>query len=231
MPKKEELEKKIQDRFFDILIDQKKGFSNSSIGVYQKLVYTRYEEVIKNSLPLFIKHISQKKLTKTIEKFMKDTPKTPFVWQIPNDFRKFVKKNKLFNDKKYLYELMYYDWIEIELYMREYKLKKQDKFKYKDSYKLSKTARIKKFDFDIVGNDYNKKRENYVIIYYDFDSHDIIYREINPLIFYVLKNLNKKQSFEKSLQELCEENEIDLHETKKLLKEPFLELYEKRVFS
>ncbi len=228
MPK---MEKDIEDRFFDILIDQKDGFSGTPINVYQKLVYTRYEEVIKNSLPLFIDKITQSELQESIIKFMKDTPKTPFVWQIPNDFRKFTKKKRLFHDRKYLYDLMYYDWIEIELYMKEYKLKPQKKFRYKESYKLSKTARVKKFNFDIIGNDYKSKRENYLVIYYDFDMDDIIYREINPLIYYVLKTLNKKKSFEKVIKELCKVNDIDYKEAKTVLKNPFLELYKKRVFS
>lgn len=229
--KKDNIEKDIQDRFFDILIDQKKGFDGTPLNVYQKLVYTRYEEVIKNSLPLFLDFVSANELKKAIVKFMKDTPQTPYVWQIPNDFRKFAKKNKIFKEKKYLYELMYYDWVEVELYMREYKVKKLDKFRFKNSYKLSKSARIQKFDFDIVGNDYSSKRENYVVVYYDFDEDEVIYREINPLIFYILKSLNKKQSLSEVLKQICKENEIDFKEAKELLEEPFSELYAKRVFS
>ena len=228
---KEILEKDVQDRFFDILIEQKEGFKKTPLGVYQKLVFFRFEEVIKNALPLFLEHVSSKKLEKTIKKFMKATPDTPFVWQIPNDYRKFVKKNRLFENKKYLYELMYYDWVEVELYMKEYKLKKLGKFKYENFYKLSSSARIKKFEYDIVGNDYEKKRENFCVIYYDFDLDDIIYREINPLLFYILKGLNKKHSFEEVLEKLCLENEIDLDEAKQLLKKPFKELFKKRVFS
>lgn len=228
---KKAIEKDVQDRFFDILIDQKEGFNKTPIEVYQKLVLYRYEEVIRNALPLFLEHISAKKFEKTIKKFMKATPSTPFVWQIPNDYRKFVKRSRLFDNKKYLYELMYYDWIEVELYMTEYRLKKQRKFKYANFYKLSKSARVKRFEYDIVGNDYSSKRENYMVIYYDFDLDDIIYREINPLLFYTLKCLNKKQSFEEILEKLCLENEIDVNEAKQVLKEPFNELYEKRVFT
>ncbi len=85
----------------------------------------RYIEVIKNSFPLYIDEVSQNRLEESIVAFMKDTPHTPFVWQIPNDYRKFVKKNKLFDGpkgssaEKYLYELLYYDWIEIEIYMKD----------------------------------------------------------------------------------------------------------------
>lgn len=231
MPKKDMIEKDIQGRFFDILIDQKDGFDNTVLNVYQKLVFMRFDEVIRNSLPLLIDEVSNKELEKIIIRFMKDTPETPFVWQVPNDFRKFVKKQKLFHDRKYLYELMYYDWIEIEIYMKEYKLKKQKKFSWKDSYKLEKSARVKKFEFDLINKDYETKRENYLVIYYDFDSNDVLYREINPLIFYILKYLNKKESIGNIVKRLCEENEIDYKEAKQLLFEPLEELYINKVFT
>jgi len=230
MSKKKEIEKDIQDRFFDILIDQKEGFSGTPINVYQKLVYMRYEEVIKNSLPLFLEYISQNELQKLIEKFMKDTPQTPFVWQIPNDFRKFTKKNRIFDDRKFLYELMYYDWVEIEIYMKEYKLKKQKKFSFKKSYSLSKSSRVKKFKYDIIGNEYKTIRENFLVIYYNFETDDVLFREINQLIYILIKRLNKNQTIGEVLKELCIENEINFKEAKSLLEEPLEELFLKRVF-
>ena len=223
------LEKNIEKRFFDNLLNQEEGFENTAINVYQKLVLIRYIEVIKNSFPLFIDEISQNKLEKSVKAFMKNSPKTPFVWQIPNEYRKFVKKAKLFDDKKYLYELMYYDWIEIEIYMKEYKFKKQKKFSYKEKYILSKSARIKRFKFDIINKEYKTKRENFVAIYQNFKTIDVVYREINQLIFLILKKINKKQSLGDVLKEICKENELDFKEAKTLLQEPFEELFLNKV--
>lgn len=223
------LEKNIEKRFFDNLLNQEEGFENTAINVYQKLVLIRYIEVIKNSFPLFIDEISQNKLEKSVKVFMKDSPKTPFVWQVPNEYRKFVKKFKLFDDKKYLYELMYYDWIEIEIYMKEYKFKKQKKFSYKEKYILSKSARIKRFKFDIINKEYKTKRENFVVIYQNFETIDVVYREINQLIFLILKRINKKQSLGDVLKEICKENELDFKEAKTLLQEPFEELFLNKV--
>ena len=226
---KETLEKSIEKRFFDNLLNQEENFDNTAINVYQKLVFMRYLEVIKNSFPLFEKHIDEDFLEESIRTFMKNTPSTPFVWQIPNDYRKFVKKNKLFNDKKYLYELLYYDWIEIEIYMKEYKFKKQKKFSYKENYTLSKSARISRFKYDIVNTDYKTKRENFLVIYYDFETHDVIFREINQLIYVLIQRLNKNQSINTVLKQLCKENDIDFKEAKTILKEPLSELYLNRV--
>lgn len=231
MAKDKMLEKDIQDRFFDVLMTQKEGFEGTPINVYQKLVFMRYDEVIKNSLPLFIKYISEDELENHIKAFMIDTPQTAFVWKIPGDFIAFAKKNKIFENRAYLYELMVYDWLEVELYMREYKDKKPKKFNFNKKYKLSKSARVNSFAYDIIGNEYKTLRENFCVSYYDFTSDDVIYREINPLIYFILLSLNKKQSFEEVLEAICIENEIDLEEAKVLLEEPFSELHAKRVFS
>ncbi len=230
MPKNKNLEKDIQNRFFNILVKQEKGYENTNIEVYQKLVFTRYEEVIKNSFPLLIENINQKILSELINKFMKSTPYSPFIWKIPKDFKKFVKKIKAFENRKYLYELMYYDWIEIELFMKEYKTYKKDSFSYKNRYKLSKSARFKAFKYDIINKKIQEKRDNFLVIYYDFKDDDVIYREINQLIFELFKRLDNKQTIGKILKQLCKENDIDYKEAKKILTPALKELYTNKVF-
>ena len=222
MPK---LERDVEDRFFDIITNQKDNPSSNAYGVYQKLVYYRFEEIIKNTFLEFVKHISEKNLEKSVYAFLENPPSTPFVWQIANDYRKFVKKNKIFDDKKFLYELLYFDWIEVEVLMKEYKEKKNKNFSWNKSYKLAPSARIKKFKYDIINKDFETKRENYLIIYFDFEQKEVLFREINQFIYVLIQKLNKKQSVEETLQALCEENEIELDEAKAVLEEPLRELF------
>lgn len=224
------LEKEIQERFFDNIINQKQSFESSPISIYQKLVFQRYEEVLKNAFPLFLNEIEKELFDESIKAFMKDTPSTAFLWKVPKDYIKFVKKNLLFDKKEYLYELLFFDWIEIELYMKEYKLKEDEKFTYKNSYKLSESARVRRFKYDIINKNYKEKRENFLVIYYDFQTHDIVYREINQLIFELLKNIDKKGSLKDTLRRLCLKNDIAYKEAKKLLQEPLEELFLKKVF-
>lgn len=221
------LERDVEDRFFDIITDQENNPSSNAYGVYQKLVFYRFEDIIKNTFLEFVKHISEKELEKSIYEFMKNPPSTPFVWQIANDYRKFVKKAKLFHDKKYLYELLYFDWIEVEIMMKEYKTKKA-KFSWDNRYKLSSSARIKHCKFDIINKDYESKRENFLIIYNDFDIDEVLFREINQFIYVLAQRVNKKESLEETLRTLCEENELDLEEAKAVLEEPLKELISKK---
>ncbi|MAD43188.1 MAG: hypothetical protein CL623_12465 [Arcobacter sp.] len=218
------IERDVQNRFFDIISDQKNNPNNSAYNVYQKLVFNRYEEIIKSTFIEFCKHISEAELEKSIYEFLKNPPSTPFVWQIAKDYKKFVKKQKLFHNHKYLYELLYFDWIEVEIYMKEYKKIKKPNFSWDDSYLLSPWSRIKKCNFDIINKDYESKRENFLIIYYDYKSDDVLFREINQFIYTLIKRTNKKQSILETLEILCIENEIDINEAKEILEEPLKEL-------
>ena len=222
------LERDVEDRFFDLITNQKDNPASNAFGVYQKLVFFRFEEIIKNTFLEFTKYVSEKELEDSIYAFMKNPPTTPFVWQIAKDYMNFVKKNKIFKDRKYLYELLYFDWIEVEIYMKEYKVKKPSKFSWDKSYKLAAHSRVKRCKYDIINKDYETKRENFLIIYYDFTEDEVFFREINQFLMVLIKNLNKKCSLEESLKNLCLENEIDLQEAKAVLEEPLKELLTKR---
>jgi hypothetical protein len=226
MQSNKSLEREVQDKFFDIITNQKENNPSDAFKVYQKLVFYRYEDIVKSTFVQFVKNISENELENSIYAFLKNPPKTEFVWKIANDYMKFVKKQKLFHDRKYLYELLYFDWIEVEIYMKEYKLKEND-FSWNSSYSLSKSARVKRFDYDIINANYQEKRENYLIIYYNFDTNEVLFREINQFIYVLIKKL-KHSTLESTLNEICKENEIELLEAKEILQEPLMELIQNR---
>ncbi|MGP2656790.1 HvfC family peptide modification chaperone [Malaciobacter sp. WC5094] len=223
------LERDVENRFFDIISKQQENPSSNAYGIYQKLVFYRYEEIINNTFPLFIKYVSPKELDESIFLFLKNPPSTPFVWQIADDYRKMVKKKKLFHNRKFLYELLYFDWIELELLMKEYKTKKIKEFSWENSYTLKQSARIKRFKYDIINTNYEEKRENFTVIYYDFSSDEVLFREINEFLYALIKNLNKKESIKKTLKKLCKQNDINLNEAMEVLEEPLKELIGFRV--
>ena len=54
------IEREIQDRFFDLITNQKENKTSNAFKVYQKLVFYRYEEIIKSTFVQFIKNISER---------------------------------------------------------------------------------------------------------------------------------------------------------------------------
>ena len=224
------IEREVEDRFFDIITNQANNPTSNAYKVYQKLVYMRYEEIINNTFPQFVKHISKKELDSTIYEFLKEPPSTPFVWQIANDYRKMVKKKKLFHDRKYLYDLLYIDWIEVEVLMKDYDFKKAKNLKWSDEYKLSPSSRIKILKYDVLNENFHNRVDNHIVIYYDFETDEVIFRHINDFLYYLLKALNKKGvTLKKALEKLCRENSLSIKDAKTILNEPLKELIENRV--
>ena len=224
------LEKDIEDRFFDLITNQEDNPCSNSFAIYQKLVYFRYDEVIKNTFPQFCKLVDKQDLENSILEFMKNPPSTPFIWKIAKKYISFIKKNKLFNNEHYLYELLYFEWIEVEISMKEYKNKKTPKFSWNNSYKLSSNARIKRFKYDIVNRRYKENREHFLIFYYDFSKDEVLVREIHQLIYELIKSLDNKKTVNKILEKLCKKNDIDFNEAKIILEEPLQDLFSKNIF-
>lgn len=217
-------EKDIQKRFMDLVQNQKDKKTTNAFGIYQKLVFYRYEEIIKSTFIQYCKMISQEELDDTILDFIKNPPKTPFVWKIAKDYMKFIKRNKYFKNKKYLYEVLYFDWVELELIMKVYKTINIDSFSWKNEYILNENSRVDKFKYNIILGDYKEKRDNFVLIYYDFNENEVFYREINELVFLILKSLNEKIVLSKVLKSICKKYDIDFNEAKEILDSTFKEL-------
>jgi len=222
-------EKKIQKRFLDLVENQKEKKASNAFGIYQKLVFYRYEEIIKNTFLEYCKIVSEEKLNETIYEFIKNPPQTPFVWKIAKDYMKFVKKNKYFNKKKFLYEVLYFDWVELELIMKEYKIPQEDSFSWDNKYILNDNSKVKKFKYNIILGEYTEKRENFVLIYYDFSENEVFYREINELIFLILKSINDNKNISKTLKSLCKKYELNHKEAKEFLTSTFTELLNLKV--
>lgn len=222
-------EKDIQKRFIDLVENQKDKKASNAFGIYQKLVFYRYEEIIKNTFIEYCKLVSEKKLNETLYKFIKNPPKTPFVWQIAKDYMKFLKKNKYFKNKKYLHEILYFDWVELELIMKEYKDCETSMFSWDNMYILNENTRLKKFKYDIILGNFKEKRVNYVLIYYDFNENEVFYREINELIFFILKALKSNKPISLTLKSICKKYDIDFNEAVEVLDSTFHELVNLKV--
>jgi hypothetical protein len=217
-------ERDLQERFLELIKNQKENKTSNAFGIYQKLVFYRYEEIVKSTFIQYCKLVSQDKIDETILDFVKTPPKTTFVWQIAKDYMKFIKKNKYFKNKKYINEILYFDWVELELIMKEYKQQEKQSFSWKKTYVLNENTKLKKFKYDIILGEYENKRDNFVLIYYDFNENDVFYREINEVVFLVLKSLNVSKSIAKILKSLCKKYELNFKEAKEVLETSFVEL-------
>ncbi len=150
--------------------------------------------------------------------------KTEVMWKLANEFRIFVKKEKKFKDIPYVNELLWFEWVEVELMMKNYKPKKGKKFSFKNEYELNSNTLLKKLKYKVFeqGN-YDKKGEYYLLAYYDFDDYQVYYREISILMFLFLKELNKN-GIKKAVSLIAKMSEQKKKEVKEFFNETLNEL-------
>lgn len=213
-----------QKQFFIDVLDKTKKDKKKALMLYKELVFHRFNEVLTNANPIFSELISKKDFEKLIVKFIKNGAKTDLVWQIPNEFRAFIKKQKDIKKKfPYIDDLLWFEWIEVKLFMGNYKGFKFDSLDFKKSYKLSSSAKLKKLFYKVYKREFETKGEYPLLSYYDMNQQEVIYREISPFMYSFLK-LISKVSVKEAIKIISKENNIKQKELKEILTEPLKEL-------
>ncbi len=219
---------KKQKIFVDKVLDKTKALKGEKkpIALYKELVYYRFYEVLSNANPIFSSLLSEKKLKKLIVEFMHHGAKTDLIWQLPNEFRTFIKKEKkLEKSMPYIHDLLWFEWIEIKLFMQDYSAFSFSKLNFKNEYKLSKSARIKKLSYKVYERDFENSGEYFVLAYYDMNVQEVRYREISEFMYVFIKNL-KNNSLIEVIRKMSKRYSLEHKEIKNILKEPLQELCE-----
>ena len=197
---------------------------SQGLKIYKSLVMHRFFEVLSNGFPIFFSQIDDKRFEKIIYKFMQYGAKSTAMWKMPNEFRKFIKKSKVLKDTPYINDLLWFEWIEVELMMKNYKLQKKKKFSFQNEYKLNKSTVLKKLKYRVFedGN-HDEKGEYYLLAYYDFNDFQVYYREISELMYLFLSELDK-HGLKKAIKSIANKSEEKKNVVKEFFKKPLNEL-------
>lgn len=216
-------DKKVQQGFFDTVV-QKKASSKNALKLYQALVFHRFNEVLSNANPILTSLVKKKRFEKMVKAFMKSGAHTDLIWQLPKEFRKFVKKNpKAFSDVPYIKDLLWFEYIEVELIMQDYSQQEPSAFDWNHSYELSSLARIKKLKYNVYAKEFTQKGKYPVLVYYDLVLKQVIYREISAFMYEYLKLL-KEYNIKTALKTISNKYKLKNKEVKALLEKPLKEL-------
>lgn len=206
--------------FANVKLPQK----SQGLKIYKSLVMHRFFEVLSNGFPIFFGQVDDKRFEKIIYKFMQYGSKSAVMWKMPNEFRKFIKKSKLLKDIPYINDLLWFEWIEVELMMKNYKLQKHKEFTYKNEYKLNSSVVLKKLKYKVFEEgSYDKKGEYYLLGYYDFNEYEIYFREISLPLYLFLKELDKN-GIKKAIKVIAKMSEQKNKDVKEFFKETLYEL-------
>ncbi len=211
-----------QSDFFKRVIG-KTPTKDRAIFLYQDLIFHRYYEVLSNAYPIFTQQISDAKFRKMINEFLQKGAKSEYIWRLPKEFKNFTCKNKKYQNLKFLKDLLWFEWIEIELFMKDYKRAKKSEFSWKEKYVLNKNAKIRKMKYKIHLHQFDKKEKNVLLVYYDVKMQAVMYRELSFLMYDFLK-LAKKMPISKAFKVISKKNNFNKKKSKKMFKKALKEL-------
>ncbi len=181
-----------QKDFLDIVL-KKKNAKNDGQKVYQHLVYKLFFDALSSAYPLFYKVVGRTKFELSVCEFMLFGAKSEQMWQVADEFRGFVKKSEVFKDIYFADELLWFEWSEVALMMKNYKIAEPSKFSYKKGYRLSESCVLKKLKYRVFEEgSFEIEGEFYLLGFYDFANFRVLYREVSPLLYLFLKKMDEK---------------------------------------
>ncbi|PSM53072.1 hypothetical protein CBLAS_1848 [Campylobacter blaseri] len=214
--------KDLQKDFF-YKISRRKPSEDKAITLYQNLVFQRYYEILSNAYPIFASIIPDDKFKKMVQDFLEFGARNEYVWKMPKEFGKYLTSSKKYKNLPYTKDLLWFEWIEIELFMKNYDDFEKSKFSLKSNYILNKNAKIKKLKYKVHLKDLENKEKCALLAYYDTQSKIVIYRELSLSMYEFIK-LMKHNSFKKSSKIICKKYDLEKKESKKILKKALKEL-------
>ena len=220
-----EYEQKVLKSFFKAI---RSGNAKSYINgdIYKKLIYYRFEEALLATYPVFYSRISEKKWRKLVKAFIATETTTPFMWKMPKKFGRFVASKM--KKPKYIKDLLWFEWIEVELMMAPYKKPKHKKVNFSKCYKISKSARVKRLSYPVMYGEFKPKGEYWIVIY-QTSFGDVEWMEITPFMGELLKKCNCKKEISKIVEKVSKKYAIEVKDAKAVLEKGLKQLLKKGV--
>ncbi|RUM45023.1 MAG: hypothetical protein DSY46_04080 [Hydrogenimonas sp.] len=207
-------EKKVLKHFFkSIRMGDAKEYQHGDI--YEKLIFYRFEEVLLATYPMFHTQIGAKRWKKLIKGFIATETTTPFIWKMPKKFGKFVRSQM--KKPKYLKDLLWYEWKEVELMMATRKRPKTDKIDFSKPYKIGKSASVRRFSYPVMYGAF-KPKGDYWIVMYQSASGDVEWIEVTPFMGELIKQCDGQKPLMQCVKKVAKKYGVDSKDAKVVLK-------------
>jgi len=188
-------EQSVQRRFTDIISGRGIESASRHHKVYNRLLFYRFEEVIENAFARLRPLVEPHEWNSLIAGFIQHGGRSPYIWQLPNEFRKYAADKIAL---PFARDLLWFEWIEIELMMQKPREQQAKTLRWNRPATLSPTARIKKLAYPVhdKGSDASlptaQKAAYPLLVYLEPETHRVMFLEITPFMYKVLKSLKKK---------------------------------------
>lgn len=201
-----------------------KGTRSDRLPHYRRLVFSVVNDSIQSAYPITKKYIDKNIWEEMVYNFFSTHKcETAQIWRMPNEFYQYSLENNFAEKYKipYLNDLLYFEWLEVELYMMEdipypqiedINIRADKKIAVNPEYKLIKLEypvhKIKLSELEKNKGDY------FLLLFREKESGRIQFIELSVLYAFLLENI---LSEEKTLTEIYNEildvfgiNDLDL---------------------
>ena len=100
----------------------RKGVHKSNIEQYRKLVYNVVDDMLQSTFPITFNFLSELQWDQLVDDFFSHHAcESPQVWNMPKEFYQYHQKKQqvIFIQHPFLPELIWFEWLEMELFMME----------------------------------------------------------------------------------------------------------------
>lgn len=98
------------------------GIDREHVKQYRRLVYHIIDDSLQSAYPLTYQFLDMEVWGSLVNEFFTEHPcQSPQVWKMPQELYEFMlaKNHPLFSKHEFLHELMWMEWLEVELYMMD----------------------------------------------------------------------------------------------------------------
>lgn len=223
-------EQKIQQEFIQAITSPKTSTEETpQIDVYRELVYYRFLEVFEKAYPRFVKMITKEQLTTLIYDFLKVGARTPILWKVSGEFQEFVVQNNTL-EIPFVADLLAFEFLEVQMYMREYSSLTKREFSLEECYTLSTEIELRHFTYPIHHPDFDanptafQAGEFSLLFFYSEENEAILCEEISPFVEEFLLSLDIQTPLLTQVEQVASEYEIQTQELLEILS-PLLESF------
>lgn len=201
--------------------------NEKNVSQYRRLVFNVVEDMLQTAYPLTFELLtSDEWLHVTKEFFSNHACSSPQVWNMPKEFYEYLSVNKnhvLIKKYPFLLELIWFEWLEVEMYMMEDKTvsySANGDFE-KDLLVINPEVHLQYFNYpvhlknakQISGND---KGHYFLSLHRHPENSEVIFTSLSPALFHCLETLSAAPiNIDVLANNVCEEmniirtNEID----------------------
>ncbi len=190
---------------------------NNPIDTYKALIYHRYYEVITQTMPRFCAHIDADTLREAIEKLIAQGVKSPYIWQLPEAFARYViDETSWLQTRPFLADMLWYETTQIALWMGIDAKPPIEEFAWEKRYTLSSSARIALLKHAVFEVEREEETGAFaLLLYYDFAEHEVQFMQITPFAYALLEEL--EGTLESALERVCALYDVELEEARPVI--------------